>query len=104
MITKYTDYCILCGRPTYITHHCIEGTANRKKSDEWGLTIPLCPEHHNMSDNSVHLNPMMQAMGHIIGQLEFEKQYILRNRQLPFDDIEDEARENFRKEFGKSYL
>lgn len=27
-------------------HHCIHGTANRKHSEEYGLTVWLCHRHH----------------------------------------------------------
>lgn len=27
-------------------HHVIPGTANRQKSDEYGLVVWLCPRHH----------------------------------------------------------
>ena len=107
IITKYDGYCIICGRPTNVTHHLIEGTANRRVSDKYGIVCPLCETHHNMSKNSVHLNPAMQSMGHIIGQLAYEKRYIAEKLALPFEEIEaleDEARESFRKVFGKSYL
>lgn len=107
IITKYDGYCIICGRPTTTTHHLIEGVANRKISDKFGLICPLCDNHHNLTNNSVHLNPAMQTMGHIIGQLAYEKRYIAEKHGLPFEtieEIEDEARESFRKVFGKSYL
>ena len=107
IITKYDGFCIICGCPTTTTHHLIEGVANRKISDKFGLICPLCDNHHNLTNNSVHLNPAMQAMGHIIGQLAYEKRYIAEKHGLPFEtieEIEDEARESFRKVFGKSYL
>lgn len=104
MITKYEQYCIICGRPKEAIHHCIEGSNGRKKSEQYGLTCPLCADCHNMSDNSVHYNPKMNAMSHIIGQLLYERNYILHKRELPFEGLDEEARESFRKEFGKSYL
>jgi len=107
ILTKYDKNCIICGKPTSTEHHFIEGTANRKLSEKFGLKAPVCDDHHNMTNNSVHLNPAMQAMGHIIGQLAYEKRYIAEKHGLPFesvDDIEAEARESFRKIFGKSYL
>lgn len=107
ILTKYDGYCIICGRPTSTVHHFVEGTANRKLSEKYGLKAYICDDHHNMTNNSVHLNPAMQAMGHIIGQLAYEKRLIAEKHALPFEtveQIEDEARESFRKIFGKSFL
>lgn len=100
MITKYDGFCIICGRPTSVTHHLVEGVGKRDLSEKWGLTCPLCPEHHNMGKNSVHLNPAMNTMSKIIGQLAFEKQYYADR----YGAIDDEARESFRAIFGKSFL
>ena len=101
---KYMGYCLICGKPTTTKHHGIEGTANRKVSDATGLVIPLCDEHHNMSNMSVHHNKEMREMCHIIAQLAYEKRYCAEQSAIPFWDIEEEARENFRKAIGKSYL
>lgn len=101
ILTKYDGYCILCGKPTSTQHHLVEGAGNRRISDKWGLVCPLCDYHHNMSNNSVHLNPSMQAMGHIIGQLAFEKEYYRKNL---IDSDDDPARDEFLKIFGKSFL
>lgn len=107
IITKYDGYCVICGRPTNVTHHFIEGTANRKLSEKFGLKAPVCDDCHNMTKNSMHLNPKMQTLGHIIGQLAYERRFVSEKLSLPFEEIEaieDEARESFRKVFGKSYL
>lgn len=37
-------------------HHIFHGTANRKKSDQWGCWIWLRSDYHNMSDHSVHFD------------------------------------------------
>ena len=98
IITKYPGYCILCGRPTNVTHHLCEGTGKRQLSDKYNLVCPVCDLHHNMGKNSFHLNPEMEKLGHIIGQLLFEKTYYKGEGE------DDPAREEFRKIFGKSYL
>ncbi len=104
IITKYTKNCIICGRPTNHMHHCIEGTANRQMSENFGLKIPLCPDHHNLGNNSVHLQTEMNVMSHIIGQLAYERRFCAEKRGLPFEPLEEEARQSFREKFGKSYL
>ena len=46
IIVERTDRCVICGSPYVEIHHAIHGTANRKVADKYGLTIPLCHEHH----------------------------------------------------------
>lgn len=71
-------------------HHCISGTANRKKSEQYGLKVWLCPYHHNIGKNSVHNNRAME-----LRVKRFAQQYFL-------DNIGDMAL--WLKEFGKSWL
>lgn len=104
MITKYETLCAICNKPAKHIHHLVEGHGKRELSERYGLTIPLCDECHNMSKNSVHLNTKMNAMSHIIGQLEFERRYLAEKAGLPFEDVGEEARAEFLKIFGKSYL
>lgn len=93
---KYVDYDMIDGTPNVHRHH-IFGGPNRKKSDEDGLWVPLTPEHHE-GKMSVHMNKEMKVLMHIIGQLAFEKHRVADGM------TEDEAREMFRKRYGKSYL
>lgn len=103
IITKYPDYCIICGKPAE-GHHCPYGTANRKLADEDGLVIPLCSEHHRNGKMAAHKCKEVDVLLHIISQLTWEKRYIAKKGGLPFEPIEEEAREMFRKRFGKSFL
>lgn len=104
MITKYEEICVICGRPAQHRHHCIEGNGKRELSDKYDLIMPLCAECHNMSKNSVHLNPKMKAMSNIIGQLAYERQKAIEKSELPFENMSEELRDQFRDVFGKSYL
>lgn len=104
MITKYENLCVICNRPATATHHLIEGNGRRELSEKYDLKCPLCADCHNMSKNSVHLNEKMKAMSNIIGQLEFERQWLINKYQLPFEDLGEDARAEFLKVFGKSYL
>lgn len=74
-------------------HHIFEGTANRRKSEEHGMKVNLCPAHHrgdiNGNKQAVHHNSEMSDMLHRAGQAEFEKTH---------------TREDFREEFGQSWL
>ena len=96
-VTKYMKYCLICGKPNPEIHHCIEGTASRPLCDQDGLVIPLCSEHHT-GNQSVHMNHEMNVMSHIIGQLAWEKHAVAGGIS------EDDAREAFRRRYGKSYL
>lgn len=74
-------------------HHIFGGTANRKKSEQYGLKVRLCLAHHRgnsvSNKEAVHFNKEMADYLHKIGQEKFE---------------ETHTREEFRKEFGKSWL
>lgn len=94
---EYAGYDIIDGTPTVERHHIFEGVANRPLSDEDGLWVPLSWEHHQ-GNMSVQHNKEMKALMHIIGQLAFEKHKVAGGM------TEDEAREAFRKRYGRSYL
>lgn len=94
MITKYSEYCVLCGYPNVEEHHLICGTGKKRVADEYGLTIPVCRKCHD----KLHASPEAMKMCKIAGQLAFEKQMVAKG------ESEDEAREHFRSRFSKSYL
>lgn len=79
-ITEY-ELCVICDRPAAHTHHTLSGS-NRKKAEEYGLTVPLCPECHNMFSGfrpagwscDVHHCPKLERLMKIIGQLTREQQ------------------------------
>lgn len=70
-------------------HHCFEGTANREKSEKWGLWVWLSPVWHNMYNFSVHFNKELEAGLKDYCQRQFELLY---------------GHELWMSEFGKSYL
>lgn len=72
-------------------HHCIFGP-NRKKSDEEGLTVWLCSEHHR-GTNGVH-----GKKGH-----EFDL-YLKQIAQRRWMEFYNKTEDQFRKRYGKSYL
>ena len=49
-------------------------------------------------DTKIHGNVMAEKMSKIIGQLAYEKKQVVEGR------TEDEAREDFRERYGKSFL
>ena len=103
MITNYMDYCLICAKPLVEYHHIFKGVKQRKLSDKDGLILPLCPDHHR-GNLSVHNTKELNILCEIIGQLAWEKHYIAEKRELPFENIEEEAREAFRSRYGRSYL
>ena len=67
--------CFFCGQINNIhEHHIFEGR-NRKNSEKFGLKVWLCGRHHNLSDDSVHFNPIYMKLLKTIGQLYFEQNY-----------------------------
>lgn len=81
--------CYICGSYMNLQcHHIFGGTANRKKSEKYGLKVWLCYEHH-LGKNGVHYNKSLMDALHKLGQERFE---------------ENHTRDQFRQEFGKSYL
>ena len=47
--------CIACGSNEPVIHHIRKHTGLSLRPDHQD-TIPLCPKHHNMGNDSVHLN------------------------------------------------
>ena len=108
IITEYEDISAFSGAPAECVHHCIFGRGLRELADVDGLTIPLTNEEHNMSRFGqrwqIHDNAPAEALSKMVGQLAWEKHYIATKRELPFEGIEQEAREAFRDRYGISYL
>lgn len=101
MITNYEQFCLLCGSPAVDTHHCLKGVSKRHLADEDQLVIPVCRRCHD----EIHKGyKALNVAVEIIGQLQYEKHYIAQKRELPFENIEDEAREAFRSRYGRSYI
>ena len=90
LITDNMNECFLCGSPHVEIHHCLHGTANRKKADKYNLVIPLCHAHHTGGPCSAHLNSNYDLMYKKLAQKAFEECV--------------GTREEFVKEFGKSWL
>lgn len=70
-------------------HHIFGGTANRRLSEEYGLKVYLCLDHHEHGSEAVHKNADVADILHKMGQQAFEREY---------PDLE------FREIFGKNYL
>jgi hypothetical protein len=82
--------CYVCGRTDQLhDHHVIYGGANRRISEKYGLKVWLCYEHHT-GNAGVHFNPDLAQELHETGQRFYETHY--------------GTREDFRRDFGKSWL
>lgn len=88
--------CYLCMKlgmygkyPIVHKHHVFGGTANRKISEEYGLTVYLCPGHHEFSTEAVHANAGNMLLIRQDAQRIFEKMH---------------SHEEFMSLFGKNYL
>lgn len=67
--------CFICGRVTGLQlHHVMSGTANRKLSDQYGLTVWLCMDHHTGPDG-VHLNRQRGNSLKRLAQIAFEARH-----------------------------
>lgn len=76
LILQPHKQCFFCAKTVGLHHHEIfYGSANRKKSIEWGMQVWLCPDHHNMSNMGVHLNKHMDLILKRYGQKVFEETY-----------------------------
>lgn len=87
IITKDMEHCYLCGAPATDMHH-IFNAANKRKSEKYGLMMPLCMNCHT-GDNGVHTVPGKMRATKEFGQQMFELYY---------------PNEDFLKIFGKNYL
>ena len=102
-----TELCVMCGRRYAVhTHHLIMGTANRKLSDRYGLTIRVCDECHNgavKAEDRIHGNPRAEDLSKMLGQALWERDYYKKLAQGLLNGP-DEARDRFREIFQNSYL
>ena len=84
--------CCVCGTTQNLhEHHVIHGNANRKLSEEYGLKVWLCLEHHT-GTNGVHNNAWLD--GELKKQAEIA--WLLHDYNRNID--------SFIKIFGKNYL
>ena len=87
--------CMICGSTSRICiHEVLYGTANRQKSIEDGLCVPLCFEHHQ-GNTGVHNNKVLDLKL----KQQAEKIWI-----MTYCDSEENGIEKFIKRYGKNYL
>ena len=107
IITEYEDISAFSGAPAECDHHCVFGRGLRELADQDGLWIPLTNAEHNMSSHGktyqIHENHAAECLSKMVGQLAWEKNYY-RNLCTIAGNTEDDARKEFRKRYGISYL
>ncbi len=89
VFTDDMDHCFFTGAAPVERHH-IYGGSNRKKSEKYGFVVPLRPDLH---PNGVFAGPDAKEIDtklKTMAQEYYEEHY--------------GTREDFRREFGKSYL
>lgn len=83
-------YCYVCGSNQFLhSHHCICGSGRRVMSEKYGLKLLLCMEHHTGKYGVHNGNYELARELQELAQRKFE---------------ETHTREEFRKEFGISFL
>lgn len=94
---KYADYDLIDGTPNVERHHCLMGP-DRAKADEDGLWVPLAKEHHTAGKTSAHQCKEMRVLLQMLAQVSYERDRCAEGMS------KEDARETFRKRYGKSYL
>ena len=83
--------CYICGSARWIEVHHVFGGVDRKTSDKYGLTVPLCHYCHNEPPNGVHQNKEIRK----VLQAKVQK---IAMKHYGWD------MEAWRSRFGKNYL
>lgn len=89
VLTDDMDHCMFTGSNQIERHH-VYGAYNRKRSEKYGFVAPLRPDLH---PNGVHAGPQSKEVDvklKMMCQEYYENHY--------------GTREQFIKEFGKSYI
>lgn len=81
-------------------------------SEKDGLKVPVCNNCHNMGQKlcRIHENPMAERMSKMIGQLAWEREWLLKNTVTinskgQMAKVEGNVvRSQFMKRYGRSYL
>lgn len=90
VFTDDFEHSIMSGLSPVAIHH-IFGKSERKLSEKYGFLIPLTPHEHNMGGQKcIHQNKDFDLYWKRKAQEYYEEHY--------------GTRDDFRKEFGKSYL
>ena len=75
----------MCRSPYVEKHHIFYGTANRRLSDKYGLTVWLCREHHR-GNSGAHFNKTLDAKLKTVAEQRFKEVYPYDFRRLFYGD------------------
>lgn len=84
------EHCIFCFSPCVEEHHVFFGKADRPVAEKYRLIVPVCNKHHTGGADSPHKNRVVDLALKCWAQSIYEKEIGDRN--------------DFRREFRKSYL
>lgn len=90
IIQTNKEECYLCGGRASEVHHVLKGTANRKWSEKYGLTVHLCHSCHRTGKYAVHNDRETDLR-------------LIRTAQKIFE-LQVGTREEFMRIFGRNYL
>ena len=74
IVQKDGSRCFICGRMTGLECHHILGGPNRKWSDDYGLTVMLCHEHHTGKDGAQYNRKTGDSLKRL-AQIAFEARH-----------------------------
>lgn len=121
IITKWMNFCMICGRPTEEVHHALYGNKH-KLADQDHLLMPLCAYHHNSNNTyevrrkpvvnmSVHQCDEMKVLSQALAQACWQRQYLAdklaSGENLGHQSAEDWVEESaiaFKNRYGEYYL
>ena len=99
IVVPSLDRCMICGSTDRVAiHEIFFGSANRKKSKEDMLCVPLCWNHHNGSNYGVHFNKYLDIKLKKQGEKIWIATYT--DDSLSYEDRIDK----FIKRYGRNYL
>lgn len=92
VFTDDMDTCFFTGSTQVHRHHIFYGEKCHDKSEKYGFIVPVRYDLHNMSKNSIHDKPNRG--------LDLQ----LKQMAQTYYEHHIGSREDFRQEFGKSWL
>ena len=109
MAAKYTPsiipqpqptQCFFCGKQYGLCrHHCLHGRGIKQLAEADGLWIWICDSCHNMSNDSVHLDPERKKDKALQKLAQDTLISVYQKRLYPADM----ARDLFRERYGRFY-
>ena len=93
---EYEEHGIKCDMPYASTNEVFDGTANRRKSIQYGMQIKLCEQrgHHQHFHRDIEFQKMLKQ--------RYQKKF--ENMMMEQGLNQSEARGVFMREFGRNYL